>query len=493
MLIDVKNLTFAYTGQAEPVFENLNLQLNTDWKLGFIGRNGYGKTTFLHLLQNKMEYTGSIISSVQFEYFPYEIKNTSDFCYEIIQNAFPDIEVFKLEKELSLLDTEPGILYRPFSQLSAGEQVKLLLGSMFAQENRFMLIDEPTNHLDTYGREIVAEYLRKKRGFIVVSHDRFFLNRTIDHVLAIEKNKIVVHAGNYTTWEENKINRDTYEYKKNMQLGKEIKHLKEAARQKTGWANLKEQSKNSAGDKGFVSHRAAKLMKRAKNIERNADKAIAEKEKLLKNIERIDDIPMKPLIHHSKILVKAEKLSILYEEKPIFSPVDFTLSDGDCLCINGKNGAGKSSILKLLSGEVLTCTGKFGIAPGIKISYLPQQFGFLGGSLFEFIEKAALDKTIFLTTLNKLNFPQELFEQDIRTYSSGQKKKVLLAKSICEQAHLYIWDEPLNYIDVLSRIQIENMILKNKPTLILVEHDKTFTETVATSFLNLHKMNLCKM
>ncbi|MEL3912377.1 ribosomal protection-like ABC-F family protein [Treponema pedis] len=485
MLIDIKNLTFAYEGQTEPVFENLTIQLNTDWKLGCIGRNGYGKTTFLHLLQNKLEYTGSIIAPVQFEYFPYSFTNTEEFCYKILQERFPDIEIKELEKELSLLDTESAVLYRSFSTLSAGERTKLLLAAMFVYENRFLLIDEPTNHLDMYGRKAVAEYLRRKSGFILVSHDRDFLNRTVNHILAIEKNNITVQIGNYDTWEENKIRRDNYEIEKNIRLRKEIKRLKEAARQRKGWADLKEKTKKGAEDKGFVSHRAAKLMNRAKNIEHNAEKAVTEKAKLLKNIERLEDIPMKPLIHHAKKLITAERLSVLYDGKKVFVPVDFTLCGGECLCINGKNGAGKSSILKLLTGEALEFIGSFNKASGLKISYLPQNFQFLSGSLFAFIEKYNIDTTVFLTTLHKLNFPPELFECNMQTYSSGQKKKVLLAKSICEKAHVYIWDEPLNYIDIISRIQIETMILKYKPALILVEHDIRFTEAVATDLLHL--------
>lgn len=186
MLIDVKNVTFAYYGSAEPVFENLNLQLDTDWKLGLIGRNGYGKTTFLNLLQNKLEYSGKIISPVSFEYFPYvlEEKNTTR---EIVLSRLPHIEGWQLDCELSLLKASSEIADRPFKTLSSGEQIKVLLAAMFLHENSFILIDEPTNHLDVYGRAAVADYLKNKKGFILVSHDRDFLNRTVDHVLTIEK------------------------------------------------------------------------------------------------------------------------------------------------------------------------------------------------------------------------------------------------------------------------------------------------------------------
>ena len=464
MLIDVKNVTFAYYGSAEPVFENLNLQLDTDWKLGLIGRNGYGKTTFLNLLQNKLEYSGKIISPVSFEYFPYvlEEKNTAR---EIVLSRLPHIEGWQLDCELSLLKASSEIADRPFKTLSSGEQIKVLLAAMFLHENSFILIDEPTNHLDVYGRAAVADYLKNKKGFILVSHDRDFLNRTVDHVLTIEKNNIYVQNGNYDTWEENKIKQDNFEIEKNIQLRKEIKRLKAAARQKAGWSDLKEKSKHGQWiyDRGYVSHKASKMMKRAKSIERNADKAVAEKEKLLKNIETIEDIPMRPLTHHAKHLIEASALSVSYGKKNIFSPVDFSIEAGGVLSLNGKNGAGKSSILKLLMGDKIEFSGK----------------------LFDFIEESNIDKTVFLTTLRKLNFPQDNFDKNMETYSSGQKKKVLLTRSICESAHFYIWDEPLNYIDIISRLQIERMILKYGPTVILVEHDKKFNEKVSTDFVEL--------
>ncbi|UTC75151.1 ABC-F type ribosomal protection protein [Treponema sp. OMZ 792] len=486
MLIDVKNLTFAYYGSAEPVFENLNLQLDTDWKLGLIGRNGYGKTTFLNLLRNKLEYSGKIISPVSFEYFPYVLEEKKTV-REAVFSRLPHLEDWQLDCELSLLEVSDEIADRPFKTLSSGEQIKVLLAVMFLHENAFMLIDEPTNHLDAYGRTAVADYLKKKKGFILVSHDRDFLNRTVDHVLTIEKNKIYVQNGNYDTWEENKIRQDNFEIEKNIRLRKEIKRLKEAARQKAGWADLKEKTKSGQGpcDRGFISHKAAKLMKRAKNIERNANKVVTEKEKLLKNIERIEDIPMRPLHHHAKHLIEASALSVSYGGKKIFSPVDFSLEAGGVLSLNGKNGAGKSSILKLLMGEKIEFSGILKKAQGLKVSYIPQNFDFLKGPLFDFIEESNIDKTIFLTTLRKLNFPQDNFDKKMETYSGGQKKKVLLTRSICESAHLYIWDEPLNYIDVISRLQIERMILKYSPAIILVEHDKKFNEKVSTDFVEL--------
>ena len=116
---------------------------------------------------------------------------------------------------------------------------------------------------------------------------------------------------------------------------------------------------------------------------------------------------------------------------------------------------------------------------------MPQSAEFLRGSLYEFISQNKLDETLFLTVLRKLNFSRDQFQKNMEEFSEGQKKKVLLAASLCEKAHLYIWDEPLNYIDVFSRIQLENLIEKYKPTMIFVEHDQIFAQKISTKELHL--------
>ena len=161
------------------------------------------------------------------------------------------------------------------------------------------------------------------------------------------------------------------------------------------------------------------------------------------------------------------------------------IEEGDCIVIKGDNGSGKSSIIKAILGEYVPWKGTLKMAKGITISYVPQNFHNVSGSIKEFVQEQKVDKTKLLTTLSQLGFSKEQFDIPIEKFSMGQKKKILLAKSICEEAHLYIWDEPLNYIDVISRIQIENMILEYSPTMILVEHDRRFIDKIATDIIEL--------
>ena len=181
-LISVTNLTFAYDGSYDNVFENVSFQIDTGWKLGFTGRNGRGKTTFLNLLLGKYQYRGNITASVSFEYFPFHVSHKENDTLDVINDILPDYSHWELMRELSLLDVAGDVLYRPFSSLSDGERTKVLLAALFLKENIFLFIYYPTNHLDMKARKLVSDYLNTKKVSILVSHDRAFLDNCIDHI-----------------------------------------------------------------------------------------------------------------------------------------------------------------------------------------------------------------------------------------------------------------------------------------------------------------------
>ncbi len=490
-MIDVVNLSFSYEGNYEQIFQDVSFRIDTDWKLGFVGRNGRGKTTFLNLLLGRYEYQGSISSSVEFAYFPYEVADVSRMVYEILEELNPQTEEWEIFRELNLLDVDAEVLYRPFSTLSYGERTKVLLAMLFLGENRFLLIDEPTNHLDAEARQRIAGYLSRKKGFILVSHDRHFLDSCVDHILSINKMDIEVRKGNFSSWYADKEARDRLEEAQNQKLETEVKRLRKAARQSSDWSAKVEKSKKGqrvAGlrpDRGHIGHQAAKMMKRAKVLESRQQHAIEEKSKLLKNIETMDVLQIHPLTYHTDKLAEIQDITVCYDGKPACSGISFDIRMGERVCLSGKNGCGKSSILKLLNGEDLEYKGKLLIGAGLKISYVSQDTSYLRGDLRELSEEYGLDESLFKAVLRKLDLERGQFEKDVSQYSAGQKKKVLLAKSLCEQAHLYIWDEPLNYIDVLSRVQIEELLLKYKPAVIFVEHDRAFRENVATKVIEM--------
>lgn len=485
-MIHVSNLTFAYEGAYDNIFENVSFNIDTDWKLGFIGRNGRGKTTFLNLLMGKYDYSGSITASVSFDYFPFEVTDRELTAIEIIESLHPDYEYWKLYRELSLLEIEEEVLYRPFGVLSSGEQTKILLAALFLKENNFLLIDEPTNHLDMHGREVVSNYLKNKKGFILVSHDRAFLDGCIDHVLSINKTNIEIQRGNFSSWFVNKERQDNFELAENENLKKDIKRLSVAAKRTSNWSDTVEKTKydtRNSGlrpDRGYVGHKAAKMMKRSKAIEARQQTAIEEKSKLLKNIESSESLKIAQLPYHTSRFVLLDDVSISYGENTVCRNIGFTIERGDRIALCGKNGSGKSSIIKLICGETVAYTGNLQVGSHLQISHVPQDASFLSGNLSDYAKRNDIDESLFKAILRKLDFSRVQFEKDMSDFSAGQKKKVLIAKSLCQRAHFHIWDEPLNFIDVISRIQIQDLILTYQPTLLFVEHDSAFVREVAT-------------
>ncbi len=166
-------------------------------------------------------------------------------------------------------------------------------------------------------------------------------------------------------------------------------------------------------------------------------------------------------------------------------PVTFEVNQGDRIALDGRNGSGKSSILKLIIGEEINHTGLINIGSGMRISYVPQDASYLCGTLAALADSSGIDESLLKTVVSKLGVENSQLEKEISGFSDGQKKKVLLAKSLCERAHLYIWDEPLNFIDVYTRIQLENLLCTFSPTMIFVEHDKMFRDKVATKIIEI--------
>lgn len=512
--ISVNNLTFSYEGSFDAVFENVSFSIDTNWKLGFIGRNGKGKTTFLRLLTGDFSYQGSISAGVVFDYFPYHVTESQRTlpASGFIGELKPGCEEWRVICELAELGETAEILYRPYQTLSFGEQTKLLLAVLFSGENDFLLIDEPTNHLDSHARETVKTYLSSKKGFILVSHDRDLLDACVDHVLVLNRQTIEVQSGNFSSWWENKQRKDQFDLTENEKHLKEIHKLKKAAKQTADWAAKNESAKigfdpvkehdRSKGARAYIGAKTKKLQSRVAQMEKRIDREIEEKEGLLKDLENPVDLKLTPLSHHKERLVSVRDYSLQYSgaDNPLFRGLTFEICQGDRVALHGENGCGKSSLIKMIlqkaSRQDAAATGQppampvseTGIcetASGLIISYVSQDTSSLNGSLSTFCKKQNLDYSLFCAILRQLDLERVQFSKNMEDYSEGQKKKVLLAASLLTPAHLYIWDEPLNYIDVFSRMQIEKLILEYRPTLLFVEHDVRFREQAATKVVTL--------
>lgn len=515
-------MNFHYQQYFKPVFERVNLALDTDWRLGLIGRNGCGKTTFLKLLEGALELDkGIIIKDVSIEYFPYECTTkyvlTLDVLKEIIGN-FKSIEdtmerllykpttenllyygkvheryqeaggyeiIGRIQKELYLMGLSEELLEREYCVLSGGEKTKILMIALFLRYNTFVLLDEPTNHLDIDGKKSIINYLNKKKGFMVASHDRQFLDEITDHILAINKSDITLERGNYTSWKENVERREAFEFRTKINLEKEISHLEKSAVVRRSWAAIAEKEKNP-----FKSHhrgnssRAAKFMRQAKNAELEVQRDIMQKRELLKNYEAVSEICFfpqeKPEIKET-ILLQLNGFTFGYDDNFLFQDFSFQISEGERIWVKGSNGCGKTTLLKIISGHLETNQQ---LSKEVNIAVVYQEPLWQDGYVKEKIVNGDQWER-FLKLCDYLDITKEMLERPLQTYSNGERGRVDVARALSEENSILLLDEPLNYMDICFREQLEKAILASKPTIVFVEHDEWFGSHVATRIVEL--------
>ena len=490
-LIEVKNLSFSYPGSSDAVFEQVSFHLDTEWKLGVVGGDGKGKTTFLKLLQGVYEYSGQIQIPVPVRYCPGILlaENGQELAGSVLEEQDPEVELWKIIRELHELEMEEQLLYQQWDTLSPGEKTRMMLAGLFANDNHYLLLDEPTNNLDKQSREIVKKYLQQKKNFILVSHERDVLDACVDHILAINRSSIEVCKGNFSSWYENKKSRDQFESDQDHKLRKEIGRLQKSARESARWADKAEGTKIGFNpleedrwkdSRCYIGEKARRMEKRKKNLERRTMRQIEEKKALLKDVEAEQELKLFLPERQKGIYLWIDKLKIAYGDQVVCENISFTVESGERVLLSGKNGSGKTSILKAILGEKENLSGELTMRSGIVISYVPQAFHLYTGSLKALAEKRRINLTTLLSVLCQMGFERKQFEKPIEEFSDGQRKKVLLAASLCEQADLYIWDEPMNFVDLFTRIQLENLILKYQPTMLFIEHDPYFATKIAT-------------
>lgn len=303
----------------------------------------------------------------------------------------------------------------------------------------------------------------------------------------IEQHQLALEHGNYSTYFEQKQRRDQETATVNQHLKSEIKQLKQKQQQRQQWAQKaeKEKKNNAHADKGFIGAKAAKMMKKATTMNRRLNDSIDEKRSLINESERVAGLSLnyQPTFHQPLLAVKNLALSYCQE---LFKPVSFTLANHEQLALIGNNGVGKSSLIRAIyetfPGNI---SGQIILAHDLKISLVRQDYSDNHGLLADFAREHRLNYEDLLNTLFKLGFKRETFNTPIEKMSMGQQKRVELAKSLVEPAQLYIWDEPLNYLDTYNQEQLIKLIKDYQPPLLFIEHDENFIERIASKKVQL--------
>lgn len=520
--IHLDNIYFHYDNPYAQVFSGLSLAIDVSWRTALVGLNGRGKTTLLRLIAGDTQPTqGTVVVPVETSSFPHSVDNPHRPVLDVVIDCVApfraweqemerlltlggeenlalygdlleryeklggyDIEA-RCEQECARMGMESEVLRREFASLSAGQQTRVLIMAMFLRNDAFPLIDEPTNHLDMEGRDLLAEYLSHKQGFLLVSHDRAFIDRCTDHVVSLNRSDVRIMQGSFSQWRAQMDAEEEHERRRTENLQREIRSLEAAAQKRRSWSHSKEKEKRGAADKGFIGHRAAKQMKRALSVERRIDEKLAEKQVLLGNAEAQRKLHIERDSSAPDIVLTVENASVELGGRRVLDGISLSVHKGERIAVLGANGSGKTTLLRAACGELTLAQGNAYIPPWLTIARSYQHPLWNTGYLRDHLHEQGIDETRFRTIMGSFGVAGDLFERPLETFSFGQRKKVDLCRSFVQPAHLLVWDEPMNYIDLISREQIEDAILVAQPTMLFVEHDRAFVESIATAVIEL--------
>ncbi len=521
--IEVKNLTFYYNDYYHPVFEKLNLNLDTDWKMALIGRNGRGKTTLLKLLQGSLEASsGSITRIGSVSYFPYsydtkykkaidvvkeciggirtmellmeEYAGDNERYFEVLEQ-YISLDGFEIEsriyKELAQMKLSSELLERDFASLSGGEQTCMLIIALFLRKDPFVLLDEPTNHLDREKKEFLKGYLKKKKGYIIVSHDTLFLDEVTDHILAINKTDVSLEQGTYSTWWRNMELKEQFELRTRQRLIQEISQLERQSQLNRTWSDAGNTQKYAFAGNGRTNGTRA-YMTQAKAAEQHIKENLEKKKLLLRNMEEEKQLSIYQDILEEECLLSAENISYCYEGKKtwLFKDISLRVYRGDKIWIRGLNGVGKTTLLKVLSGRLESTNIIY--ADGLSIAYASQEPHWKSGDLKECFRRELRNPDDFFELYAKFkqicflfDLPEEFDQRPLETLSSGELKKIDIARVLSSNHQVLFLDEPLNFMDVYFKAQLQAAVSDKELTVIFVEHNEEFSKAVANKVLEL--------
>ena len=496
----------------EVIYDDASFQLNNLDKVGVVGVNGAGKTTLFKVILKQLELDyGSInIGKSRIGFLPQEVKfdnpNLTVWDYLLESRPIQKInarleqiyieletameeqqklllkEMAKLQEELELLDCynaenallqiieemkiDDNLLYSKVDELSGGQKSKVAFAGILYGKPDLLLLDEPTNHLDASTKDFIINYLKNYKGTVlVISHDIDFLNKIINKVMHINKinHKIKVYDGNYSVFKKKLLEESKLKELRINQQEKEIKRLEEFV------FKAKQASRTNHNLKRMGQDREVKLEKKKAELERREK----EYKKVSMNIE--------PNREGSKVPLKIEDLTFRYEGKNnLYQKLSFYLTQGERFLIVGENGVGKSTLLKLIMGQLKPVKGEISFGTKTDIAYYAQELELLdeNKSIFENVQSEYFTDLKIRNILgNFLFFDKQVFKK-IKVLSPGEKARVSLCKLLLQKANFLILDEPTNHLDPDTQAVIGENFKEYTGTILLVSHNPSFVEQI---------------
>jgi len=514
-MISIQNLTKRFG--TETLLENINLVLHPGEKIALVGPNGSGKTTLLRCLVGHENHEGRILVGddakislmEQEKIFDKIDKSFNDYLKDKKQGVedeakfleaqmgtpeiYDDEDKFNatmdrynllvadaslnLEERRTLgilkeLGVDEEIRSQKVSELSGGQKVKLRLAECISKKADLYLLDEPTNHLDLETREWLEEYIEKDiKSLIVISHDEYFLKKTVDKVLEIEDKSLRTYNGNYENFVEAQRKHHEALKEKHRSTTKEKKRLLDSAEEKMRWAH---------------ENRSKTLKIFAEKLRRNADniEVVPDPEDFVKNIAL--DFPSKKL--HNCEVFRLNEVSKEFDGKILFEDVTLNIENGEKIAILGGNGSGKTTLLKMLMGIEKTSSGKIAGRENIKIGYFDQGLEGIDRDqeVATFLEKElGRNREQLVSVLLSFGFTKEDFIKKIGKLSGGEKARLNLLRISFAKSEILLLDEPTNNLDAKLRDALKDAVKNFPGTVIVISHDRDFINGMATRTLDI--------
>ncbi len=491
MSIIFKEISKIYNGKK--IFENISGRISDGEKLGIIGINGIGKTTLIRILLGVEERDFGEVSytpqNIRFGYLnQYTAFDEDVTVYEELyksgltsmDSSFnTDSYKNRLKKALLEIGFSEKDFAQPTSRLSGGEKTRLSICKILMEEPDVLVLDEPTNHLDMESIKWLEEFLRDiKKTVIIISHDRQFLDNAVEKILEMKYDCINEYKGNYSEYKiqkENEVRNQEREYEKQQ---RDIKHLKEVICDRKTWF---ERAHKAAGQNDFLRAKAKKQIKvmRAKQrqLERLEENKIKKPEKdMAAAFEYMGKTAEGKKL--PEYLIQASNLYKAFGKKTIFENTSFDIKRGERIALIGKNGSGKSTLIKMIVGDEGIDNGYINTNPSLKIAYFSQELENLdfSSTILDDILKEKVPVNSARLVLGCLLFKGEDVYKKIEVLSMGEKCRVAFAKLILSGADMLILDEPTNYMDIVSREKIEEVLEDYNGALLFVSHDRYFVK-----------------
>jgi ATP-binding cassette, subfamily F, member 3 len=494
------------------LFENAELNIEKNDKIGLIGKNGQGKTTLLNIITGKEEFHGELIKSDirigyfrQIEKIPLELLTIEFILDEKIGSEKYNLNYSKILEIVRELNFQEELLYRNIETLSGGEKTKAFIIKFILESPDLLILDEPTNHLDLEGIDYLEKWLKKYNGtYIIVSHNRDFIEQVANKIFEIEEKKINNYNMNFNDFLEFKEKEKKEKSEKYEKNTKEQRRLKDSVQEKREWLNelehkfikVKSEKMRTSRDYGLleklvkmdkarkkIGRKMNEIKGRAENI--NLDKPKTDKDKI-----NIDFFKINPSYNE---VLDLKHISFFFEEKQILKKLDLEIKRGEKIFLIGRNGCGKTTLLNIITGKIKKFEGEVKIGENAKVGYLKQEKTLpLELNIIDFVKKefSEINPQELQTYLAKFLFKGEDIYKKIENLSGGELMRLDLFVHILKGANFLILDEPTNNLDLRS-IEVLEDFLKDYPgTLLVVSHDKKLIKNTADLVLEMKNGNI---